>query len=109
MALNENQMIELSNFYMEEYNLKEEDYNNLKEVLRKRRNNYFYIYRYIAFVKDFLKNSKDKQFTIEIPIREEYKFFKKLHDLNFFMVMKGRKLVSKGFENEVYILIDIYR
>ena len=83
MPLSENQIIELSDFYMKEYDLKHENLNNLKEVLKQRGNNHFYIFRYISFVKDFLKLSKNKQFTIEIPIRKLH-FSKKVERFKFF-------------------------
>ena len=53
MSLSENEIINLSSYYIKEYNLDEEkDLKNLKEILIQRGNKLFYIFRYISFVKD---------------------------------------------------------
>ena len=82
MSLSENEIINLSSYYIKEYNLDEEkDLKNLKEILIQRGNKLFYIFRYISFVKDFLLISKNGKYTIEVPIKKEHflkKFTKRL-------------------------------
>ena len=68
MSLSENEIINLSSYYIKEYNLDEEkDLKNLKEILIQRGNKLFYIFRYICFVKNFLLISKNGKYTIEVP------------------------------------------
>ena len=82
MSLSENEIINLSSYYIKEYNLDEEkDLKNLKEILIQRGNKFFYIFRYISFVKDFLLISKNGKYTIEVLIKKEHflkKFTKRL-------------------------------
>lgn len=103
MALSQNEIINISSYYVNEYNLTEEDEKNLKEILRQKGNKLFYIFRYISFVKNFLILSRNNKFTIEVPYNSEHIFLRKLQSACFLKVTKRRKV-----NDEVLVTMDVY-
>ena len=54
MALSNNEILNLTDLYINEYKLeKEKHFQNLKQIFINHRNKPFYIFRYISFVKTF--------------------------------------------------------
>ena len=87
MSLSENEIINLSSYYIREYNLDEEkDLKNLKDILIQCGNKLFYIFRYICFVKNFLLISKNGKYTIEVPSKKEHIFLRNLQSACFIKV-----------------------
>ena len=110
MALSTNEIINLSSFYVKDFNLREEDHlNNIKEILRQHGNKLFYIYRYISFAKDFLILSKSGKFTIEVPSKSEYYFLERLQKACYMKVIKRKKGgENSAYQTEIYLTIDVY-
>ena len=68
--LNANQIINIATEYRTWYNLKKEEEDEIKKILIERGYKKFYIFRYIAQVKNFLIKAEKLKFTIEIPINK---------------------------------------
>ena len=103
MALSQNEIINISSYYVNKYYLTEEDEKNLKEILRQKGNKLLYIFRYISFVKNFLILSRNNKFTIEVPYNSEHIFLRKLQSACFLKVTKRRKV-----NDEVLVTMDVY-
>ena len=66
--MSKNEVLNLTSYYLKEYDLDEsKHFNNIKEIFNLHGNKLFYIFRYISFVKNFLILSKAGMFTIEVP------------------------------------------
>ena len=77
MALSNNEILNLTDLYINEYKLeKEKHFQNLKQTFINHDNKPFYIFRYISFVKNFLILSKSGMYTIEVPSRRKHIFGK---------------------------------
>ena len=51
MALSNNEILNLTDYYLNEYNLdKEKHFQNLKEIFKNHGNQPFYVFHYISFV-----------------------------------------------------------
>ena len=51
MALSDNEILNLTDYYLNEYNLdKEKHFQNLKEIFKNHGNQPFYVFHYISFV-----------------------------------------------------------
>ena len=103
LLLNANQIIKIASEYRAFYNLKEEEENEIKKIIVERGHKKFYIFRYIAIVKDFLILSRNLKFTIEIPMNRERLY---LHELNKACFLKIIKREKKN--NEFFAIIDVY-
>ena len=103
LLLNANQIINIASEYRSFYNLKEEEENEIKKILVERGHKKFYIFRYIAIVKNFLILSRNLKFTIEIPMNRERLY---LHELNRACFLKIIKREKKN--NEFFAIIDVY-
>lgn len=104
MSLSTNEIINFSSFYVNDFNLLEENHlDNIKEILRQHRNKLFYIYRYISFAKNFLILSKNGKFTSEVPNESESYFLDKLQKACNKKVVKRKKVYQ-----EVYVIINVY-
>ena len=91
MALSNNEILNLTDLYTDEYNLeKEKHFQNLKQIFINHGNKAFYIFRYISFVKNFLILSKSGMCTIEVPARSEHIFLEKLQKSCYIQVKKRR-------------------
>ena len=103
LLLNANQIIKIASEYRAFYNLKEEEENEIKKIIVERGHKKFYIFRYIAIVKNFLILSRNLKFTIEIPMNRERLY---LHELNKACFLKIIKREKKN--NEFFAIIDVY-
>ena len=91
MSLSKNKVINLTSYYLKEFDLDEsKHFNNVKEIFNMHGNKPFYVFRYISFVKNFLIISKAGMYTIEVPSKKEDIFLKKLQDACFIKVKKRR-------------------
>ena len=107
--LNANQIINIASEYRSWYNLKKEEEDEIKKVLIERGYKKFYIFRYIAIVKNFLILSKKLKFTIEIPIYKERLYLEELNKACFIKIIKReRKNNTLYSSNEVFATIDVY-
>ena len=78
MVLSKNEVLNLTSYYVKEYDLDEsKHFNNIKEIFNLHGNKPFYVFRYISFVKNFLILSKAGMFTIEVPSKKGTYILKK--------------------------------
>ena len=67
--MDQNVIYNVASHYAHEYGLMD-PMDELKEVVKNHNTSTFYIFRYIAFVKNFLIVSSNMKFTIEVPSRK---------------------------------------
>ena len=92
MSLSTNEIINLSTWYIKDFNLnKEKHLDNIKEILRQYGQKNFYIFRYISLTKNFLILSKQGKFTIEVRSQAEWHFLKELQTACYIKVTKKKK------------------
>ena len=105
MSLSTNGIINLSTWYVKDFNLNEEKHlDNIKEILRQYGKKNFYIF----WSKNFLILSKQGKFTIEVPSQAEWHFLKELQTACYIKVTKRRKKEDSLYSNEIYFTIDVY-
>ena len=78
-SLNANEIINISSDFAHIYNLKKEEQEKIKEILIERGYKKFYIYRYIAKVKNFIIKSEKNKFTMEVPTVRERHFMEEIN------------------------------
>ena len=112
MVLSKNEVLNLTSYYLKEYDLDEsKHFNEMKEIFNMHSNEPFYVFRYISFVKHFLVLSKAGMYTIEVPSKKEHIFLKKLEQACFIKVKKRRTdktILNSEFANEIYFTIDVF-
>ena len=106
--LNANQIINISSEYRMWYNLKKEEEDEIKKILIEKGYKKFYIFKYIAKVKNFLILSKNLKFTIEISINKERLYLEELNKACYIKIIKRRTEKSELYANEVYATIEVY-
>ena len=106
--LNANGIINIASHYKMRYNLKEEEEEEIKKILIEKGYKKFYIFRYIAKVKNILIVSKNLQFTIELPMIERRDFLEDLNKACFIEIIKRRTKENMLYSNEVYATINVY-
>ena len=106
--LNANQIINIASDYRWKYHLKEEEEEEIKKILIEKGYKKFYIFRYIAKVKNILVVSKNLQFTIELPMIERRDFLEDLNKACFTKIIKKRTKENMLYSNEVYATINVY-
>ena len=113
MALSQNEILNLTTYTLNEYELdKEKHFENVKGIFKNHGNQPFYVYRYISFVKYFLILSKSGVYTIEVPSRKEHIFLDRLQKACFVQLKKGRTdkaILNSEFADEIYLTINIYK
>ena len=112
MALSQNEILNLTMYTLNEYNLDEKKhFENVKEIFKNHGNQPFYVYRYISFVKNFLILSKARMYTINVPSWREHIFLDKLQKACYMQVKKRRTvkepLLSK-YVDEIYFTINVF-
>ena len=105
--LNACEIINIASDYARKYHLNEEEENEIKKILIERGYEKFYIFRYIAIVKNFIILSKNLKFTIEIPIDQERLYLEELNKACYIKIIRKTK-EKKLYSNEVYATIDVY-
>ena len=112
MVLSKNEVLNLTSYYLKEYDLDEsKHFNGMKEIFNMHGNKPFYVFRYISFIKNFLVLSKAGMYTIEVPSKKEHIFLKKLEQACFIKVKKRRTdktILNSKFANEIYFTIDVF-
>ena len=106
--LNANQIINIASDYRWKYHLKEEEEDEIKKILIEKGYKKFYIFKYIAKVKNFLILSKQLKFTIEVPMEKERLFVEELNKACFIQIIKRRTKENHVYSNEVYATINVY-
>ena len=106
--LNANDIINISTDFGRKFNLKEEEEDEIKKILIERGYKKFYIFRYIAKVKNFLIVSNNKKFTIEVPTVEQRDFLEDLNKACFIKITKRRKKENVFYSNEIYATVNVY-
>ena len=112
MALSNNEILNLTDYYLNEYNLdKEKHFQNLKEIFKNHGNQPFYVFRYISFVKNFLLLLKSEVYTIEVPSRREHMFLDKLQKACYIQVKKRRVVkepINSEFNVKGFFTINVF-
>ena len=112
MALSNNEILNLTDSYINEYNLeKEKHFENLKQIFKNHGNKPFYVFRYISFVKNFLLLSKSGMYTIEVPSQREYIFLDRLQKACYIQVKKRRVVkepLNSEFTDEIFFTINFF-
>ena len=106
--LNVNQIINIASDYRWKYHLKEEEEEEIKKILIEKGYKKFYIFRYIAKVKNFLIVSNNLKFTIEVPTVEQRDFLEDLNKACFIKITKRRKKENVLYSNEIYATVNVY-
>ena len=112
MALSTKEILNLTSYTLNEYNLESKHFDNVKEIFKTHGNQPFYVFRYILFVKNFLILSKAGMYTIEVPSRKEHIFLNRLQKACFIQVKKRRRdktILNSKFADEIYFTINVYK
>ena len=105
--LNVNQIINIASDYRWKYHLKEEE-EEIKKILIEKGYKKFYIFRYIAKVKNFLIVSNNLKFTIEVPMVEQRDFLEDLNKACYIKIIKRKTKENTLYDNEIYATINVY-
>ena len=106
--LNVNQIINIASDYRWKYHLKEEEEEEIKKILIEKGYKKFYIFRYIAKVKNFLIVSNNLKFTIEVPTVEQRDFLEDLNKVCYIKIIKRKTKENTLYDNEIYATINVY-
>ena len=106
--LNAHEIINISNDFKWKYHLNEEEEDEIRKILIEKGNKKFYIFRYIAIIKNFLILSKNLKFTIEVPINAERLYIEELNKACYIKIISRRKKENEMYNNEIYATIDVY-
>ena len=106
--LNANEIINIARDYQMKFNLKKEEEDEIKKILIEKGYKKFYIYRYIAKVKNFLIKAEKLKFTIEIPINKERLYMEELNKACYIKILKRKTEKNNIYSNEVYATIIVY-
>ena len=107
--LNANEIINIASDYRWKYHLKEEEEEEeIKKILIEKGYKNFYIFWYIAKVKNFLIVSNNLKFTIEVPTVEERDFLEELNKACYIKITKRKTKENTLYDNEIYATINVY-
>ena len=106
--LNANKIINIASDYRRRYHLNEKEEDEIKKIFIEKGYKKFYIFRYIAIVKNFLIMSKKLKSTIEIPMEEERLYLEELNKACFIKIVKRETKENTLYSNEVYATVDVY-
>ena len=112
MTLSTNEILNLTSYTLNEYNLESKHSDNVKEIFKTHGNQPFYVFRYISFVKNFLVLSKAGMYTIEVPSRKEHIFLNRLQKACFIQIMKRRTdkaVLNSECIDRIYFTITVYK
>ena len=105
--LNANEIINIASDYRWKFHLKEEE-EEIKKILIEKGYKKFYIFRYIAKVKNFLIVSNNLKFTIEVPTVEQRDFLEDLNKACYIKIIKRKTKENTLYDNEIYATINVY-
>ena len=106
--LNANEIINIASDYRWKYHLKEEEENEIKKILIEKGYKNFYIFRYIAKVKNFLIVSNNLKFTIKIPTVQHRDFLEDINKACFIKIIKRETKEIVLYDNEIYATVNVY-
>ena len=106
--LNANEIINIASNYKSNYDLNDEEKDEIKKILIEKGYKKFYIFKYIAKVKNFLILSKQLKFTIEVPMEKERLFVEELNKACFIQIIKRKTKENNVYSNEVCATINVY-
>ena len=106
--LNANEIINIASNYKSNYDLNDEEEDEIKKILIEKGYKKFYIFKYIAKVKNFLILSKQLKLTIEVPMEKERLFVEELNKACFIQIIKRKTKENNVYSNEVYATINVY-
>ena len=106
--LNANEIINIASDYRWKFHLKEEEEEEIKKILIEKGYKKFYIFRYIAKVKNFLIVSNNLKFTIEVPTVEQRDFLEDLNKACYIKIIKRKTKENTLYDNEIYATINVY-
>ena len=106
--LNANEIINIASDYRWKFHLKEEEEEEIKKILIEKGYKKFYIFRYIAKVKNFLIVSNNLKFTIEVPTVEQRDFLEDLNKACYIKIKKRKTKENTLYDNEIYATINVY-
>ena len=106
--LNADEIINISSTYGSWFKLEKEEIDQIKLILIEKGYQKFYIFHYIAKVKNFLILSKNLKFTIKVPMERERLFLEELNKACFIKIRKREKEEGVLYNNEIYATIDVY-
>ena len=112
MTLSTNEILNLTSYTLNEYNLESKHSDNVKEIFKTHGNQPFYVFRYISFVKNFLVLSKAGMYTIEGPSRKEHIFLNRLQKACFIQIKKRRTdkaVLNSECIDQIYFTITVYK
>ena len=114
MTLSTNEVINLTNKTIKDYNLEEEEkhFNIIKDIYKRHGNQPFYIYHYLSFGKNLLILSKVASYIIEIPLQKENYFLNRLKDTCFIEVLNKRTdktEINNQHVDDIFYTIKVFR
>ena len=107
-SLNANEIINIASDFAHIYNLKKEEEEQIKKMLIEHGLKKFYIFRYIAKVKNFIITSENNKFTMEIPTKRERHFMEEINKACYIKIVRRRTVESSIYENEVYAIVNVF-
>ena len=107
-SLNANQIINIASDFAHIYNLKKEEEEEIKKILIEYGLKKFYIFRYIAKVKNFIIKSEHNKFTMEVPTVRERHFMEDVNKACYIKIVKRRTVENAIYQNEVYAIVNVY-
>ena len=103
-----NEIINISNDYGHIYNLKKEEIEEIKKIIIEKGKKEFYIFRYIAKVKNFLIQSENNKFTMEVPTVRERHFMEDINKKCYIKIIKRRTQKNSLYNNEIFALVKVF-
>ena len=107
-SLNANEIINIASDFAHIYNLKKEEEEEIKKILIEYGLKKFYIFRYIAKVKNFIIKSEHNKFTMEVPTVRERHFMEDVNKACYIKIVKRRTVENAIYQNEVYAIVNVY-
>ena len=111
MTLTRNQIENIVNYYVREYNVWE-SFPNLAKTMGQHGNSTFHLYRKLCQIKNWLILSEEKKLSTEIPSKKEYIFLREIFRACFIKVMRQAKLTEplrSEYKQEILFTILKYK
>ena len=107
-SLTVNEIINISSDYGYLYNLKKEEIDEIKKILIEKGRKEFYIFRYIAKVKNFLLTSENNKFTMQVPTVRERTFMEDLNRKCYIKIIRRKTIKNTLYDNEIYAIVKVF-
>ena len=102
------EIINISSDYGHLYNLKKEEIDEIKKILIEKGRKEFYIFRYIAKVKNFLLTSENNKFTMQVPTVRERTFMEDLNRKCYIKIIRRKTIQNSLYDNEIYAIVKVF-